>query len=172
MTRINYTQQAIQFLVYVMIQLPLLYKYILFDRAIGFFYVGFLLLVPYGLNSIFSLIAGFMTGLLIDIFSNTPGIHASACTLIMFVRDYWLRTSIGVPEEDINISIYQLGFRRFLVYSLPLVFIHHLLVFSIEHGTMLGYFKIVMSKVFYSTLLSFISILLVNYLIAKRTRKV
>ena len=33
----------------------------------------------------------FIVGLTIDIFSNTPGLHASASTTLMLVRDFWLR---------------------------------------------------------------------------------
>ncbi len=162
MSRVNYRFVIYYFLMYVVLQLPLLYKLILFEDAFGFFYIGFLLFLPIGINPFVRMIIGFLTGLLIDIFSNTPGLHASACTLIMFIRDYWFLIVHGDPEDDPNISIYRLGFSGSIYYLLPLVFIHLIWIFTIEHGKW-QYFLGVLNTTFWSTLFTFLCIAIFNF---------
>ena len=154
MIRINYRYQIWQFLLLVILQLPLLYKFILFDTAFGFFYVGFLILFPFKISPFLQLLVGFFVGLSIDVFSNTPGMHAAAAVVIMFVKDYWLVFVSEEPEDEINTSVISLGPFAALLYIMPLVFLHHLIIFSIEYGRWDG-FIIVLNKVVWSSFLVF-----------------
>jgi hypothetical protein len=74
MNRISWKLLIFYFVGYVILQIPLLHKFVLFDVAFSFFYLGFLLFFPLGQNPILRLTAGFLTGLFIDLFSNTPGL--------------------------------------------------------------------------------------------------
>jgi len=49
-------------------------------------YVLFILLLPQSINKSMLLILGFGTGLTIDLFLNTPGLHAGATVLMAFAR--------------------------------------------------------------------------------------
>lgn len=171
MSRINIREQIFNFIAFFLIQLPLLYRVVLFDQAFGFFYVGFLLLLPYNWGRVYLLLIGFFTGLVVDVFSNTPGIHASACVLIMFFRDAWIRIVHDDVEELSNINHISLKKMGFLAYVLPLVFVHHLVIFTLENGGV-HLFGMLISKVFLSSLLSFIIIFVLNVVIAPRPRRI
>jgi hypothetical protein len=171
MTRINVINTLFQFLVFVVIQLPLLYKLVFLDTAFGFFYIGFLLLLPYGLNPFLRLGLGFLIGILVDTFSNTPGVHAFACTLIMFVRDYWYLFVNGDPEDETELSVPKMGIIGTLSYLLPVIFIHLLLVFTIEHGKWLGYSRVFL-QVIYSSVFTFVIIVVIAFLITPRSRRI
>ena len=171
MSRINYRLVIYYFAIYVLLQLPLLYKFVFFQSAFGFFYIGFLLLIPFGVNPFIRLLIGFAVGLIIDVFSNTPGLHAAASTLLMLVRDNWLLVAKEDLEDDSNLSIFRLGFRGTLVYMLPLLFVHLLVVLTIEHGKLLGY-GLVLKRVFLSTIFTFVCIVVFNMLVAPRTRRI
>ncbi len=171
MVRIDYKILTVYFVVFVLIQLPLLYKFVFLDSAFGFFYLGFLLLLPLGLNPFLRIFIGFAVGLIIDIFSSTPGLHASACTLVMYLREYWLRTIRDDLDEDVNLSIGRLGFRGSIVYMIPLLFLHLLIVFSVEHGKWIG-FGLVVKRVLFSTIFTFTTILILSFLMMRRRRRI
>ena len=162
---------VIAFIVYVVFQLLVLYRFVLMDVAFAFFYVGFLLLLPSNQNVLLSMTIGFFTGLLIDFFSNTPGVHASASVALCFLRLRWLNTVIGGRDELQRISIHDLGISRFSLYLIPLVLLHHALIFILENGSLSPFFTLA-KRFFWSTLLSAFLILMSNYLLTNKRRRI
>ncbi|MFT6866697.1 MAG: hypothetical protein ACJA08_001532 [Cyclobacteriaceae bacterium] len=169
MIRINYTRQITHFFAFMLLQLPLLYKFILFDVAFGFFYIGFILFLPLGLNRTTAMIIALLSGLLIDVFSNTPGIHASACVFIALVRNYWYLASIGDYEDDVNVSWNQLRIWGSLKYLLPMIFMHHLIIFIVENDGLSDFIHLT-NKIIMSSLYTFIMVFGISLLIAPRER--
>ncbi len=163
-------EQVIYFLVYVVLQLPILHRFVLFDAAFAFFYVSFLLVLPLGLDRLTMLFLAFGTGLLVDIFSNTPGIHASACLLLAVLQKPWLTMVVGAPEEDARVSIFNFGLRSMVMYAVPLIFVHHFQVFLIEHGSF-GAFGLLLKRAVFSTFLTAIVFLSSNFLLSSKTRR-
>jgi hypothetical protein len=170
MSRVNYRILIFHFLLFVAMQIPLLNKLVLGDSAFGFFYIGFLLFLPYGISPVVSLLLGFGIGIVIDIPSNTPGMHAAACTFVMFVRDYWLRVTLGEPDDDPTISFGNQRIGPFLAYLFPLILAHHLLIFFIEHGKLEGFF-IILQRAVFSSGFSFAIVLILSFVISDRKRR-
>ncbi len=170
MNRTRVREQAFNFIALLLIQLPLLYRITLFDRIFCFFYVGFLLLLPYTLSRSYLLIIGFFSGLLVDVFSNTPGVHTSACVFIMFIRNAWIRISHDDVEGLSDINFISLKKAGLLIYALPLIFVHHLIIFVLENGGihLLGF---LMTKVILNSFFSFSIIFVLNYLITPKVRR-
>ena len=165
--RTEIQRQAVNFFIYVILQLPVLYRLVLFDKAFAFFYVAYLLLLPHKMSPTRTMTIGFVVGLLIDSFSNTPGIHAMACVILSFARTPWLAIVKGKQDEVFSLNVYTLGFRGFLVFCLPLILLHHFLIFFLENG---GFnpFGLIFIRVIYSTVFSFSLIWLSNYLITSK----
>lgn len=111
------------------------------------------------------------SGLLIDVFSNTPGIHAAACVLIAFIKDNWFNIANEHSDDEVDLSLNAIGLWGFLKYAFPLIFIHHCIIFIIENGG-LNNFWLLSGKVFYSSLLSFIIILTIGFLLSPRRRRI
>ena len=170
MIRINYQQQILHFIVFLVLQIPFLYKMVLFDRAFGFFYVGFLLLLPFGLSRSLSMVIALVSGLVIDVFSNTPGIHASACILIVFIKDFWFRLTIEDSEDDVFLDWNELKIWGSIKYFLPLIFMHHFVIFTVENGG-LSLFGLLFSKIIYSTAYTFILVVGMTFLMAPKARR-
>lgn len=170
MTRINYNQQISHLVIFLFIQIPLLYKLVLFDKAFGFFYVGFVLLLPYRLNYVVAMVIAFLAGLLVDVFSSTPGIHSSASVLVVFVKDLWHDIIKGEPDEDVHLDFNELGLMGSIRYFLPLIFVHHLMIFIIENNGLQSFGHLV-SKIFYSTLFSFFLVLGITVILTPVKRK-
>ncbi len=164
------TEVIVSFLVYVVLQILVLYRFVLSDVAFAFFYVGFLALLPTNQNVITTMTIGFFTGLLIDIFSNTPGIHASASVLFCFVRLSWLNTVIGGRDELQRVSVHDFGGSRFLLFIVPLVLLHHSMIFILENGSLSPFF-LVFKRILWSTLLSSFLVLTSNFLLTNKQRR-
>ena len=134
-------------------------------------FVGFLILLPFRISRPYLLVMGFFIGLLVDVFSNTPGIHAGACVLVMFIRDLWLRIVIDDTEELTNINHISLKKTRFILFVLPLVLVHHSFIFIVENGG-LHLFGLLSSKTILSSLFSFTIIFVLNFLIVPKPRRI
>ncbi len=97
-------------------------------------YLWVLLLYPVQWPRWTSLLFGFTVGLILDMFLNTGGMHASACVWVMAIRQPVL--SILVPqssyEEDINFNIEDMEIPRFATYAGILILVHHAWLFAIE----------------------------------------
>ena len=169
MNKLSIREQVLNFIFLMLLQLPLIHRTTLFDKAFGFFYVGFLLLLPVGISRSNLMIIGFVLGLIVDIFSSTPGIHASACVAIMFARNFWLSILDDDWKELPNLNIATLKSAKFLLFILPLIFFHHLILFLVENG---GFhqFMGVMERVFFSTLFSGVIVFVVAYVISGRRK--
>lgn len=75
----------------------------------------------------------FCTGLLIDIFSNTPGVAAGSMTFIGLLQPYLL--ALYAPKEEdeaFRPALKTLGWMKFFAYALTLVLIHCFFYFSLE----------------------------------------
>lgn len=170
MNRVNIKSQILNVVLFLLLQLPLVHKITLYDRAFGFFYVGFLLLLPVGFSRSYLMIIGFFSGLLVDVFTNTPGIHASACVFTMFLRNFWLNVIDDDWKEITNLNMVSLKISGFLFYVFPIVFVHHFIIFIVENG---GFhlFGMVFSKIFLSTIFSTLIIFTLNFLLTSNRRR-
>lgn len=99
-----------------------------------YLYVLFILFLPIGINRGLLMLLSFFTGLVIDIFSNTPGMHASACVLIGFLRPFVIRilSLRDTFNADSCPSLAEYGWVWYLKYSGILVLCHHTLLFFVE----------------------------------------
>jgi rod shape-determining protein MreD len=124
----------------------------------------FILLLPIEIPSWLLLLLSFATGLIIDFFSGSPGMHTSATVLAGFIRPYILR--IISPKDgyesgsDPSMMIY--GFRWFFLYTLLMVLVHHTTLFYLEIFRFADFFR-TMLRVILSTMFSMTFILLIEF---------
>lgn len=166
----NYISVGLSFFLYVLFQVLLLKNFILFDTAFCFLYVAFILMLPLEIGPLVLMLVSFMVGFSVDIFYDSLGINAAASVFIGFLRPYWLKivTPRGGYEEIVIPSLKTMDFGWFFTYSLPLIFIHHLILFFLEAGGF-DLFIFTLSKVFFSTLLTFFVMVLTQHLFYKKT---
>jgi rod shape-determining protein MreD len=143
----------------------LLFNNIQFSGYVNpYVYIMFILLLPIEIPSWLLLLLSFATGLIIDFFSGSPGMHTSATVLAGFVRPNVLR--IIAPRDgyesgsDPSMMIY--GFRWFFFYTLLIVLIHHTTLFYLEVFRFADFFR-TMLRVILSSLFSMTFILLIEF---------
>ena len=164
-------RQILFFVMYILVQVWFFRNLVVFDVAFCLMYVGFLLLLPLEFGTLLLMLIGFATGIAIDTFYDSLGIHAAACVFIMYIRQRWLNmiTPQGGYDAGAEPGIYLQDLQWFAIYALPLIFIHHAIVFFIEAAG-LGLFTFTLWKTFMSTFYSFFVIVLIQYLFYKKRR--
>ncbi len=161
----------ILFFVHVLVQVMLLKDLVLFDSAFCFLYVAFILLLPFELSAMMTIVIGFFTGFTIDVFYDSMGLHAFATVLIGYLRNYWLSiiTPQGGYEAGNSPTIAANGVQWFLVYAIPLVFIHHFVLFFLE-ASGFEMFWYTMLKIISSMFFTMIVIVFLLFLAPQRRR--
>lgn len=126
----------VSFLLYLFLQIIFFQRLILFDTAFCLPYIGFILFLPLSFTTVALMVLGFLLGLLIDFFQNSQGLHASAAVFVGFIRNFWLDriTPPGGYETSGDQPFASLGVIWFLYYTIPILLLHHLLLFFIEAG--------------------------------------
>lgn len=170
MSRIS-IQQIILFFIYLLYQVMILQNVVLFHTAFCFLYVLYLLILPVEANPMMLMGIGFLLGFAVDMFYESIGLHAFASVTVMYLRNYWLNSltpqggydSSSVPTLAMN------GVQWFLIYSVPLIFLHHALLFFLEAGG-LSMFFFTLWKVVTSTLFTTVVILIAQFLFPGRRR--
>mgnify|MGYP006939813142 CR=1 FL=1 len=103
------------------------------DYLMPVVYPIFILLLSPSLSKISVLLLAFTIGFVVDISSNTLGLHMSASLLMAFARPYalsWITLRGGDAIQ--KIGIYRVGFRKFLIYTAILVFIHQFYFYALD----------------------------------------
>ena len=96
-------------------------------------YILFIMLLPPKLPKPFVLIISFSLGFMMDIFSDSYGIHTAATVLLGYIRPKVLSlVSVKGGEDLEEIGIRHLRFGRFFTYSITLILIHHFALFYLE----------------------------------------
>lgn len=150
--------------------LLILLQIIIFNR-IGFFslfnpfvYVYFVLMLPLATPRSLLLILAFLTGLTVDIFSNTGGLHALATTLVAFIRPFWVKIAIPRSNYDdlSNIKLKEIEFGQFMAYCSLLLLVHHFSLFLAE-SLYWQDLLLIFGKTFTNTLLSLTAVIAFRY---------
>jgi len=162
---------VISFFAYLLLQVIFARNLILFDIAFCFVYIAFLLLLPVETSVMYLLFIAFAMGFMVDVFYDSLGIHAASSVFIMYIRNIWLNmlTPQGGYDAGVRPAISLNGLSWFLVYSMPLIFLHHTLLFFIEAGGV-HLFGFTMLKIVSSVLLTAIIIVLIQYIFPVRNR--
>jgi hypothetical protein len=135
----------------------------------GFFnpyiYVLFIILLPLSTPRYATLILAFLLGLVIDIFSNSLGVHSAATVFVAYIRPLVIR--LISPREDDRSDYPGLNQNKlswFINYVFIIVFLHHAMLFYLEVYTFANFFN-TLYRVILSSLFSIIVIVLSQFLV-------
>lgn len=164
MTFREIVSSVLLFLLYLILQILLVRNLVLFDYAFCFVYIACILLLPNETSLTLLLVIAFVTGIIIDTFYDTLGMHAAASVLMAYCRPLIIRAQIDVPglETRIEFSLKELGVWPFFRYVLILALIHHSALFFIEASS-LSLFIPTLIRVVASTLFTTVSIVLIQF---------
>jgi hypothetical protein len=137
-----------------------------------FIYPLILLLLPLSTPTWAMLLLGFGTGLTIDVFTDTGGIHTAVCVCIAFARNSVLTALLPQRLSDypnLSPNIKNMGWMPYLTYTAILILTHHLCFYLLEIWSFksLGYILI---KTIMSFITSMILVILYTLLFSQPNR--
>lgn len=126
--------------VFVLNKIPHLHRFV-----VPYLYFLFILWLPFTINRMVLLGAGFITGLSLDYFTMSPGLHTAACVLIAYVRPFII--NLLITKEATEITFHEpsprgMGWGPYLIYALILTILHHVYLVLLEwlqFGTFLDF---------------------------------
>ena len=134
--------------------------------ALPFIYIFALLMLPLQTPRLFVLLISFAVGVCMDAFTNTIGMHTSACTLLGFLIP--LVNKVLAPREGYefaeNPTIQDLGIGWYLTFAGILTLAHHIWLFFVE-AMGFGFFGHTLLKILISSLATLGLMVLAQYLI-------
>ncbi|HBK82235.1 MAG TPA: rod shape-determining protein MreD, partial [Flavobacterium sp.] len=92
----------------------------------------FIILYPVNSNKSLFLLSSFLLGLILDMFADSGGIHATACLILAFIRPSVFKFSFGLSYEYQTIKISEKITSERIVFILVLVFIHLFVLYMLE----------------------------------------
>ena len=158
-----------RFIILIIVQL-LVFDSIQFSGYINpYIYVLFILLLPFETPKWLLLASAFLLGFIIDIFSNTLGMHTAATVFMAFLRPYIL--DLISPRDGYESGtvprIFYYGVNWFTRYAFILILAHHFVLFYVEIFRFGNFFSTFL-RVILSTVISLIFIVLSQFFVYRR----
>ena len=166
-------KNILRFVVFILIQVYVLFIVPHLHRFITpYLYYLFILWLPFATPRFWLLVIGFLTGLSLDYFTQTPGLHAAACLLIAYIRPFVINLLLPKDSTEFNYkepSPRTLGWTPYGIYVLILTIFHHgymLLLEWLSFGSLLTF----LIKLVATTGISLLLIFATELLFPRRTR--
>ncbi|MNQ02185.1 hypothetical protein D3C85_148540 [compost metagenome] len=132
-------------------------------------YILFIILYPVNGNKSGLLIASFLLGLVMDMFSNSGGIHAASCLALAFYRPYLFKFSFGLSYEYQTVKLNDILTPERFSFILLSVLIHHFVLFVLE-AFQFSFFWDILLRTALSTVFTIIICIIIIYLIKPNKR--
>jgi hypothetical protein len=130
-----------------------------------YFYIYFILLLPFETPRWLLLLSSFILGITIDAFTNTFGLNAAACVLLAFIRPFVIDAISTGTEFMIghSPSLRNQGMKWFAYYAIILVLVHHFALFFLEIFRLTEFFQTLI-RVILSSLFTLLLVFIAEYL--------
>ena len=133
-----------------------------------FVYILFILMLPTSCNKLLLIFLAFLSGLCVDVFSNTLGFHTFAATLIGFMRIIFADRIITQNDKVVELpSIRSLPTKQFSIYTLILTAIYNFTYLTLELFDIKEFFNILLLTII-NTAITYVLILILQYLFIRK----
>ena len=131
-------------------------RIVLFGYVTPLFYIWMIVRFDSSMSRSGILLWAFFLGLVIDVFSGTPGLNAASATLLAMFQPGLLKLFVAMDRHDVLVpGSDSMGGRPFAGYLLLMAAIHHT-VYFILRSSPLGDWTVLVLKVVFSVVLTFI----------------
>jgi hypothetical protein len=118
--------------------------------------------MPFSTGRVALLITGFVLGIILDVFTKTPGLHTSASLLVAYLRPFLINLMVPKDTRELAVgspSIQTMGTASYILFITLLTLFHHGWLVFIEWMSF-GSFLFFLGKVFLSTIVTLLLILI------------
>ena len=161
-------KQIIRFIFFILVQALVLNNMPPLHRFVTpYLYFLYLIWLPFNVSRSGMLIIGFITGFALDLFTKTPGLHASACLWLAYLRTPLLKLLLPGETKELKTgsspSVRSMGLTTYILFVVMLTLFHHSWLVLLEWMSF-GSFLYFIGKVFFTTLASLLLILIAELL--------
>jgi len=135
----------------------------------AFPYILFIILYPVNGNKANLLIASFFLGLIMDLFCNSGGVHATACVLLAYLRPAFFKFSFGLSYEYQTVKLNDVLTPERFTFILLSVITHHIVLFLLETFQITFLLDVLLRTVL-SALFTILTCIIIIYLIKPNKR--
>ena len=152
---------------FIMQRIPPLHQFI-----VPYFYFAFILWLPFKISRMQLLWIAFLTGLLLDMFYKTPGLHATASLLIGYTRPFLI--TLLLPKEATEWGNQEptqknMGSVPYWTYMVFMTLLHHFWMILLE-WMQFGSFFYFIGKLIATSLLSLLLILITDLFLNRNAK--
>jgi len=97
-----------------------------------YIYIVFIFLFPIRDSRIVLLLISFLLGMLVDMFSDSGGVHAAAAVTLAYARPLLLKMSFGMLYEHQSVKFSNTDIGSLITYVGLGTLLHHFILFSLE----------------------------------------
>jgi rod shape-determining protein MreD len=126
-----------------------------------YIYIVFIFLFPIRENRLILLVTSFLLGLLVDMFSDSGGVHAASAVCLAYARPVLLKSSFGMLYEHQSIKFSNTEVGSIISYIIFGTLIHHFVLFSLEVFNITNILLIVKKTLFSSIFTILLSVLII-----------
>jgi hypothetical protein len=108
-------------------------------------------------------------GLLVDIFLDSGGVHATASVLLAYARPIFLKTSFGMLYEHQSIKFSNTELGSLITYITLGTLTHHIMLFSLEVFSVTG-ILLILKKTLFSSIFTIILCILIIILFSRNKK--
>lgn len=169
----NFLRYLLRMILFILVQEFILYQVPPLHHYLSpIIYYLFILWLPFNISRTALLVLSFFTGLALDFFTKTPGMHAAACVLIGYVRPFII--NILVPQQGVEFnyrepSVTSLGIIPYMIYVSILTLLHHGSLFTIQ-AFQFGNIVYLLFKTLGSSLISLLLILVIEIIFSRKQK--
>jgi hypothetical protein len=166
-------KNIVRFILFILVQVFVLNQVPPLHHFINpYIYFLFILWLPFKTGRKTLMLLALATGLALDYFTKTPGLHAAPCVLIAYLRPFLINlliTQEGVEANYEEPSIKSMGFGAYFMYVAVLTLLHHAFLFLLEALQFAGllYF---LGKTLLSVAVSLLLILITELLFVRKQK--
>lgn len=144
----------------ILLQVVICNHIMLFHLAVPFIFIYFIVRFPLGISQNLVLTLAFAMGFLVDLFSDTPGVNALACTLLAGIKPtvFYAYVARDDKTKRIEPTLNSIGWPNYAKYLISMSCIFCFLEFGIEYFSFAGIKEIFLMSIC-SSLLTFLLII-------------
>lgn len=160
------------FVVLLVAQAVVFNNLVLFNVAVPMVFIYLIISLPMSFSTNVALTIGFLTGLSVDVFSDTQGLNALACTILAFVRKPVFHLYM-VRDEDLGgnrPSVSSMGHASFMKYMFTMTLIYCTIVFMVDAFNFFNPLRMLL-RIVCSTAFTFVIIYALESLTVKQNEK-
>ncbi|OQP50924.1 rod shape-determining protein MreD [Niastella yeongjuensis] len=166
-------RNTVRFVLFILVQYYVLFQIRpLHQFVVPYVYYLYVLWLPFSMGRMTLMFVSFVFGLTLDYFTQTPGLHAAACTLLAYVRGFVVNILIpqeGAEQNYKSPSPVSMGWAPYAVYVLVLTLVHHIYLVFLE-WLQFGSFLFFLGKVLATTGISLMLVLITELLFFRKEK--